>query len=697
MNIKQFFKKINENLITGFLIPSKEPREIWFPYSIEASKLLRPGVILAIKNFNSIELGNVDKQEQDFYFSIYEVVDVTIQHYKILDLIENPKEVKLTEEFEKFKEDWYRSLDESERNDLKIIVKAVSHNYELHIPSQKSKALKEIDYDYKFRKSNVEPIVGENVYLLENKYIEEYINGNIKEGSTSFKAGKHQIFKNVDVYMDYYPLLNRHFGVFGFTGAGKSNLISTLISKSMLEAPSPANILVFDINNEYFGLLFDVLIEKDGHLIFLTPDTISGNALDTFLKSYYDENNFEELLELASQEFIEMVNFPDEIKNNENFSKIKDIVKLLLVFNKIKVYTESITLKQFLDEVLRAVEEKDKDKGIFAGIKNIFSGSGSQNRKQYFQKFLIMFYQTFASNKSLNKKSLIQLLTFIEEFKNYLLDENSNTFEGFEKLNHEQVIKSLEVLQKIIADLGTEHLKTIEYENTITLQELVEYTHDSKGSLMIFLSENDNDLRNFAYLFGNMLYDIRKNKKLKEDPLTLFLFEEADLFIPQKPVGSDDEKASIENAKNIATTLARRGRKYKLGLGIATQRTRYLDTSIVAQLGTYFVSKLPRASDRQVISEGFGIEESQISQTSHFLPGDWMVLTHVNALHLKTTPVLISFENANQRLINFLENLDINKYLGKIEVDFIPTLNSENLFNETNVEEVFKLFPILVE
>ncbi|MEY4008625.1 MAG: hypothetical protein RL232_152 [Actinomycetota bacterium] len=44
-----------------------------------------------------------------------------------------------------------------------------------------------------------------------------------------------------------------------------------------------------------------------------------------------------------------------------------------------------------------------------------------------------------------------------------------------------------------------------------------------------------------------------------------------------------------------------------LGLGIATQRITYLDTSILAQIGSYFVGRLPRVSDRQKITEGFGI------------------------------------------------------------------------------------------
>ncbi len=686
--IEKFFKKVNDILITGFLIPSKNPKEIWFPYSIEVSRLLEPGVILAIKNFNSIEIGNPNKEEHDLYFSIYEVVDVTVQHYDILNLIENPQKVKLTETFEKFREDWYRSLEESEREDLKIIVQAVPHNYELHIPSERNIVLKNINYDYKFRRSNVEPIVGENVFLLENKYIEEYINGKIKESPTSFRAGNHQIFKNVSIYMDYYPLLNRHFGVFGFTGAGKSNLISTLISKSMLEAPSPANILVFDINNEYFGLLFDVLLEKDGHVIFLTPDTVSGIALDAFLKGYYNEKNFEEVLDAAAEEFIETVNFPDEVKNNEQFPKIKEVVKLLLLFNKIKIYASVITTKDFLDIVFEIVENN---------IKNVFSGTGSQSRKQYFKNFLNIFYRKFASNQNLNKHIYVNMTLFIKQFKKFVTGEEIKEFAGLERNYHEQIIKALNILEKVVESVAVEYLKSLEYENTITIEELVEYTHDKEGSLMIFLSENDNDLRNFAHEFGNLLYDIRKNKKLKENPLTLFLFEEADLFIPLKPVGDDKEKASIQKSKEIATTLARRGRKYKLGLGIATQRTRYLDTSIVAQLGTYFVSKLPRATDRQVISEGFGVEEKQLSETNHFLPGDWMVLTHVNALNLKATPVLISFENANDRLIRFLENLDIDKYLKTKEIDLTPPPYLDEIFTNISKEEIFEIFPILVE
>ncbi|MGF1496771.1 MAG: hypothetical protein ACFB8W_08095 [Elainellaceae cyanobacterium] len=41
-------------------------------------------------------------------------------------------------------------------------------------------------------------------------------------------------------------------------------------------------------------------------------------------------------------------------------------------------------------------------------------------------------------------------------------------------------------------------------------------------------------------------------------------------------------------------TLARRGRKFGLGIGISTQRIANLDVNTLAQSHTYFVSKLPR-------------------------------------------------------------------------------------------------------
>jgi DNA helicase HerA-like ATPase len=99
---------------------------------------------------------------------------------------------------------------------------------------------------------------------------------------------------------------------------------------------------------------------------------------------------------------------------------------------------------------------------------------------------------------------------------------------------------------------------------------------------------------------------------------------------------------------------ARRGRKFGLGIGIATQRVRYLNTSIMAQPHTYFVSKMPRLSDRQVVAEAFGVSEEMFRQTFKFKKGDWLLMSY-DATGLEAIPVPIHCEDANERVARFLQ------------------------------------------
>jgi DNA helicase HerA-like ATPase len=101
-------------------------------------------------------------------------------------------------------------------------------------------------------------------------------------------------------------------------------------------------------------------------------------------------------------------------------------------------------------------------------------------------------------------------------------------------------------------------------------------------------------------------------------------------------------------------TLARRGRKFGLGIGIATQRVRYLNTSIMAQPHTYFVSKMPRQTDRQVVAEAFGVSEDMFRQTFKFKKGDWLLMSY-DATGMEAIPVPIHCEDANQRILRFLD------------------------------------------
>jgi hypothetical protein len=185
-------------------------------------------------------------------------------------------------------------------------------------------------------------------------------------------------------------------------------------------------------------------------------------------------------------------------------------------------------------------------------------------------------------------------------------------------------------------------------ENRITVPDLVNKLNNAtQDNLFIIQSHNPDDLRSFSNWLGNRCYEERRRKG-QISPLVSFVFDEADEFIPQNPQGS------YKDSTEIAMTLARRGRKFGLGIGIATQRITYLDTSILAQPHTYFVSKLPRKSDQDRIREAFGISEEMFRQTVKFKKGDWLLVSY-DATGLEAVPLPIHTPDANERLAKFLE------------------------------------------
>ena len=76
-----------------------------------------------------------------------------------------------------------------------------------------------------------------------------------------------------------------------------------------------------------------------------------------------------------------------------------------------------------------------------------------------------------------------------------------------------------------------------------------------------------------------------------------------------------------------------------------------LDTEVMSNLHTYFVSKLPRADDRKRVAEAFGISEEQLTPTFTFRKGNWLVISH-DATGLKGVPIPTAARDANERITN---------------------------------------------
>lgn len=660
---------LNDQPLRGVLIASDPQYEIWFPYSIEAIKLLRENLIIGVRNISSINLHRVTDADEDAHYSLLRIAAVTPRHF-LVDQIRHDRAnepISIEDLISKFDTEWKRSVRDREQNNLRLVVYTDNTGLELYLPlgaaayTQRSDSIGDA-------RSN--PILGDIAFLMNQSVVDRLVNRQLATPSPDnniIALGTHTLYTvpPLHVLLDTDEFFNRHFGIFGFTGAGKSNLLSTLVNSTM-ETSSQTNLVLFDVNNEYFGLLFDVLLRNDAHVVFV-DDSLIGASMRTLLQGNM------QFLEAAAQEFIDTTTMSGALSDACDESadlraNLIQITKLLLASGCFKV--------------LRLAENMNSVRSFFIQLQEhietsvpALTGTGSRAKNEFLQSIAEQLSLLLPDeSQDLTPDHLEKLRASLKPLIDYTASDQpaaaaeqsgstlfSNLCEKFPKEAKDRGYRDLAKPLRSIDDFlqkTNQNISRVEedYKITIGLDGLFNALHDAKRTVVIMLGQ-ENSLRNFSYKLGDHMYNFRRDHGLNK-PLTSFIFDEADLFIPAKADKKDEDDAeAVNNSRMIANTLARRGRKYGLGLGIATQRLTYLDTGILAQLSSYFVGKLPRMSDRVRIAEGFGIEQSNL-QSGISTTGDWVVLSHT-AVGNKGAPIPVHFDNADTRLTSFLSDFDM--------------------------------------
>lgn len=467
---------------------------------------------------------------------------------------------------------------------------------------------------------------GGDAQILSEKLLSDVYNNKIDLDS-SFSPGKLLGREQVDILLDTTNMITKHAGVFGYTGVGKSNLVSCIISK-LLEARNNANVVIFDLEDEYSGLLVDCLgSEKvSGLICFADRDSIPKKIAE-YMEGKGDAGS-------AVKQFVDQMMLPSDLNNHVVRNKYCSVFARMLEDARFRIYMrhEFNTVGAFVSTIL----------GSYMHIEGITSVTGAcakleKDREQYgFEDFTI--------------GGLENLLKSYEKLRN----GEFGSYGPFAELHYEHDVKLIKN--------WIEELKFKPHEQfQITRNEIIKILSDEEfgaepelngKNLFVFQGDDERSLQRLSYDLiaerTNGLYNYRKQKGIIS-PLTLFVFDEADKFIPQK--SSESQAVSREAVE----TVVRRGRKFGMGALIATQRMNYLDTSVLSQLHTYFVSKLPRKTDREKVTEGFGIGNDVLTETFRFRVGDWLILSN-DATGLKNTPIHIHSDNSNIRIWGFLEN-----------------------------------------
>jgi DNA helicase HerA-like ATPase len=593
--IPRFFAAAEETKLAG--TSARYQCRIKVEYQKDLMGLLEEGMLLAVKNFKQTE-GDAER------FTLMEISRVWPEHFGLRGLSDHGYYPMQFEIIEQSEEDWQTD----DKSTMMVQIDAIPINYDLIVNGK---------CEFEFVKGFSYPVVGSPAYLLNGEMINRMYNQKIAEklgidpsktvsdARADPRLGLIKMFQAsktiIPIYVDFEKLVRYHFGVFAFTGGGKSNLMSNILRR-LLYHTEQTKIVVFDISCEYVFLLLDIL----------TDPTVSAKVIM--------ENRIDSL-----EQFFNSVVKPREYETDERIKKgLKCIMDQGRLFyykrprGKVPTYSEFMeelsdqrkgsadkpNYMNAIDEIRDAILEYIEEHGLME----------NQEVSEDFVKFIDQVARAKVEEFKVHEKS--QLYAWATT-RSMLLDRVKRRNEREEK---ETGGLAIEKIRELLEDKTT-RLICISISDPFTIKDLV------------------------ITLTQDLL--VRRKRKFQVKPYILLVFDEAQEFIPSGGSGIDAK------CSGHVETLLRQGRKYGLGVCIATQRIAYLNTNALQQLHTYFVGTLPRPYDRQLVSETFMIDKGILEKTLEFAPGEWLLSSYI-ATGMENVPIFIKADNAENEIEKYL-------------------------------------------
>jgi len=594
--IPRFFTSGDESKVAG--TGARYQCRIKVEYHKDLMGLLEEGMLLAVKNFKQALLGGER-------YTLMEISRVWPEHFGLRGLSDHGYYPMQFEIIEQSEADWLTD----DKSTMMIQIDAIPINYDLVVKG---------NCEYEFVKGFSYPIVGSPVYILNGEMINRMYNQKIakafgldpsktvEDARLDPRLGVIKMFQTsntvIPIYVDFEKLVRYHFGVFAFTGGGKSNLMSNILRRIILHT-GDVKVVVFDISCEYVFLLLDLLADSD-----IPSKVILEHRIDSL------------------EQFFNSVVKPREYEADE---RIKIGLKRIMDQGKVAFYTRPKqkipTYAQFLDE-LNEQRKTSTDKPhymnaidkIHDAILDYMEAHGLSENQEVDEAFINYIDQicieTIDEFKVHEKSGLFAWATtrktVIDQIRRKREEEKKETG----GLTAEKIRELLE---------GETRLICISISDPVTIKDLV------------------------VTLTQDLL--TRRKRRFQVKPYILLVFDEAQEFIPELSGATGIDKKCSKQVE----TILRQGRKYGLGVCIATQRIAYLNTNALQQLHTYFVGTLPRPYDRALISDTFMIDKGILEKTLEFAPGEWLLSSYI-ATGIENVPIFIKADNAEKEIERFL-------------------------------------------
>jgi DNA helicase HerA-like ATPase len=598
--IPRFFGGEADSKVTG--TSARYQCRIKIEYQKDLMGLLEEGMLLAVRNFK--QAGEGAKR-----YTLMEISRVWPEHFGLRGLSDHGYYPMQFEIIEQSEDDWQTN----DTSTMMIQINAIPINYDLVLRGSGG---------FEFAKGFSYPVVGSHAYLLNSGMINCMYNKRItdqlgidasrtaEDAREDPRLGLVKMFEAsrtvIPIYVDFEKLVRYHFGVFAFTGGGKSNLTSNILRRILLHTDTEnTKVVLFDVSCEYAFLLLDLLADP------LFPSKIvlehRVNSADQFFNSVVKPREYEE----------------DE--------RIKAGLQRVLDQGKVMYYTKP---KQKVPKYIQFLEELSAQRKDSVG-------------KPHYMNAIDKIHDSV-----------------LEYMEKHGLSEGEEVNEGF--VEHVDTVAREAVEQFRVHDKSglyawsttrTTILDTIKNKRSketadtggLTIEKIRELVEDKTTRLVCLSISDPYSIKELAIALTQELLSRRK-RNFKVKPYIVMVFDEAQEFIPATgDSGGIDKKCSRQ-----VETLLRQGRKYGLGVCISTQRIANLNTNALQQLHTYFVGTLPRPYDRLLISDTFMIDKGILEKTLEFAPGEWLLSSYI-ATGIENVPIFIKADNAEKEIEKYLK------------------------------------------
>jgi hypothetical protein len=494
-------------------------------YQKDLMGLLEEGMLLAVKNFKP-------SSEGAERYTLMEISRVWPEHFGLSGLSNHGYYPLQFEIIEQSEEDWQTD----DKSTMMIQIDAIPINYDLIVKD---------GCQFEFTKGFSYPVVGSPILILNSGMINRMYNQKIatqlgvdtqksvEDARLDPRLGTIKMFEasksKIPIYVDFEKLIRYHFGVFAFTGGGKSNLMSNVLRRIMLHTEKDSTkVVIFDISCEYAFLLLDVLADPAVKAKLVLEHRI--DSLEQFFNSVVKPREYE-----------------TDLRTKAGLQAVIDQGKL-------SYYTKP---KQKIPTYIQIMEQLDEQRKDSVG-------------KGHYINAIDEIHD--AVREYVEKQGLSENQEVSEDFVP-ILDEVARTAVEKFKVHDKSGLYAWATTRSTIADLFKKRSEKKDRDSEgVTVEGIRQLLEDKDTSLVVISISDPYTIKELAVALTQDLL-VRRKRRFTVKPYILVVFDEAQEFISSKEGGIDGKCSSH------VETLLRQGRKYGLGVCIATQRIAYLNTN----------------------------------------------------------------------------------------------------------------------